>query len=177
VLRKLRIMYSEQGSIMLMALMIFLILSVLGTALIGMARMELQTSDYAIKVQQARQAADAGVEWAMRKIYVDILKDRHDNNPPPPPSFSGETWPKIIGEGSGQPEFTISDYDSQPKNDPINHTYSYKFTSIGTYKGASMTVDVTVAYSYWDTYEGEVFKSREYRDGPENIGITLYTEN
>jgi hypothetical protein len=62
----------QQGSVMVMALMIFLIISVLATSIISVAAMESKMTLYDARKEQARQLADAGVQVA-RNVVMNYM--------------------------------------------------------------------------------------------------------
>ena len=64
--------HSQQGNAMLAVLMVFLVLSVLGAAVLSMAGLEAKMAINDTRTEQARQAADAGVQVA-RDIVMNNL--------------------------------------------------------------------------------------------------------
>lgn len=64
--------HSQQGSAMIAVLMVFLVLSVLGAAILSMAGLEAKMAINDTRTEQARQAADAGVQVA-RDIVMNNL--------------------------------------------------------------------------------------------------------
>lgn len=67
-----RLIHSQQGGAMLAALMVFLVLSVLGAAIISVAGMESKMALNDARAEQARQAADSGVQIA-RDVLMNYL--------------------------------------------------------------------------------------------------------
>lgn len=65
--------HSQRGSAMLAALMVFLILSVLGAAIISVAGMEAKMAVNDTRAEQARQAADAGIHVGRDMILNYML--------------------------------------------------------------------------------------------------------
>jgi Tfp pilus assembly protein PilX len=52
---------TQSGSVMLFAVMVFLIVSIIGTAMMGIARLESRIAINDARDEEARQAADAGI--------------------------------------------------------------------------------------------------------------------
>lgn len=70
--RCIKELFSTRGSAIVMALLIFLIISVLAVSVISVAAMENKISLYDANKEQARMAADAGVEVA-RNVILNYL--------------------------------------------------------------------------------------------------------
>ncbi|MEA1960272.1 MAG: pilus assembly PilX N-terminal domain-containing protein [Bacillota bacterium] len=66
------ILVSEKGSAMVVALLIFLIVSIMGTCMLGVARMENSIAVNAERAEQARHAADAGI-YIGRDVVLSYL--------------------------------------------------------------------------------------------------------
>lgn len=67
-------MDSQRGSTILIALMVLLVISILGTAIIDIAGMENKIAVNDIRTEQARQAADAGIQ-AARMVVMNFLME------------------------------------------------------------------------------------------------------
>lgn len=143
---------NEQGFVIIMALMILMILIVLGTAVLGVASMENKVSRNVYLQQQAQEAADAGLEWAIEKLYADI-----------PPGIPGDMEQNQI-QGTGSEMIT---WKVQCTELPAQeNSYRYRLISTGTFQGVTKTVEATVAFAYDDS--GMVFAA------PDRRGIIKY---
>ena len=153
-----RAICSQEGNLMLMVLMIFLVLSVLGTAIISVASMENKISHYAVNVQQAQQAADAGAEWAIEQIWKEGL-------------------PEIFNERLAIDELIKADIKVTDRADTVidpgngisqlrKSECRYRFTVQSDYHAAKKKLDVEVVYSYSGTnplqYDEVEIKSYQY---------------
>lgn len=113
----------EQGSLLVMALLIMMILVILGTAAISLASMERKVSQYYFRELKAQEAADAGVEWALALA----LEQLNDNNPATGPGRPAEKT-KSLGSGSEQVYCKITDTSDKPE---AEKSYTYTFKSQG----------------------------------------------
>lgn len=147
----------QNGNLMLMALIVFLVLSILGTAIVSVASLENKISHYALNAQQAQQAADAGAEWAIEQLWQQGL----------PETYAGqlaiddliktdinvtEREVSVIGPGNGLPE----------KNE-----CRYRFIVQSDYHSAKKKLEVEIVYSYSGTnplqYDKVEIKSYQYK--------------
>lgn len=156
---------NEDGSLMLMALVLMLLGTIWGMAAIELASMEKKVSYYLVQSQQAQEAADAGAEWAIEEIWHRGL----------PADFAAEL---LIAEGitaqievleKGE-EFDCLPFaaegsgekaeDESPEN--VKKQCCYCFTSSGVYKKAKKKIKVKVLYSYYadspQSYESAVIE-------------------
>lgn len=147
----------QQGGIMLMALMILLLLAVLGTAIIEIGLMESKSSHYAREEQQAQQAADAGVEWGMEKIYLELQQ---------PSNLSSETLPVSLSCGNAvislagpdeTGQATIGEVVSKTGSGNEGGQCTYEYSSTGFFRGARKRVTVQIIYYFAGGYQ--------YQDG------------
>jgi Tfp pilus assembly protein PilX len=146
----------QQGGIMLMALMILLLLAVLGTAIIEIGLMESKSSHYAREEQQAQQAADAGVEWGMEKIYLELQQ---------PSNLSAETLPVSLSCGNAVISLAGPDETGQAIIGEVSKIGSgneggqctYEYSSTGLFRGGRKRVTVQIIYYFAGGYQ--------YQDG------------
>ncbi|MDD2620502.1 MAG: pilus assembly PilX N-terminal domain-containing protein [Syntrophomonadaceae bacterium] len=128
----------EDGNLMIMVLMVFLLISVLVTAVISVASMENKISHYALNEQQAQQSADAGVEWAIEEIWQQGL----------PQVFRAQL---AIGEmiktdvNSTAREFLEMRNNGNSKS---QQKCRYQFTAKSDYCGVKKEVTVEIVYTY-----------------------------
>ncbi len=73
------ILQNEKGNLMLMALMVFLVVSIMGTTLLTVAGLENKMVNNDNKTKQALLAADAGLEIA-RDVIIEKLKAKTPTN-------------------------------------------------------------------------------------------------
>lgn len=71
-----KILKSEQGSAMLLALMVFLVLTVIGTSIMTVAAMEHRIACFDTSMQLAQQAADSGIELARDTILQGFIDNK-----------------------------------------------------------------------------------------------------
>jgi Tfp pilus assembly protein PilX len=152
VLKKEKTTASERGYAMLMALMVLLVISVLGTTIIGVGEMEFKTSHYDYEAQQAQWAADAGVEWAEEKIYLTlracptVTDVRNLSNPL---TLDHSTDPVALRSIPGQtltPGFKVINWNS-----PMSMTSNqciFLLDCTGIYGQAQKTVRVGITYTF-----------------------------
>jgi hypothetical protein len=131
----LKDMTDEKGSILIIALMIFFVSISLGMSIIKIAAMEKKISHYALNMQQAQQAADAGVEWAIEKIYQGQIRQ-------------GDYLGFKIGSETFS--FTIEDVAEEP------HINGYSFKSTGLFNGVAKSLQVALSNCYLIDDEGNI---------------------
>jgi Tfp pilus assembly protein PilX len=149
-----------------MALLILLVLTILGTAVISLSSLEKKISSYSYRDMKAREAADAGVEWAMELTQ----KNLNDANPSTGPAGSPDGSPAVpivLGSGTEQVSWEIIYTSGIPV--PGNN-YSYNFRAQGTCsRGTPQEVSRTVAVSALfvcagGTYQQGSIKSYELKN-------------
>ncbi len=138
-----RVLLDENGNLILMTLIIFLVLSILGTTVISIAGMENKISRYALNAQQAQQAADAGAEWAIEQIWNQGM----------PESFQEEL---LIGdminsrvEVTNRQNEVIDEGDGTPLS--VKSKCRYQFMVHSEYRGAKKELAVELVYFYSGT--------------------------
>jgi len=161
---------SECGSIMIMALMIFLIISVLGTTIVEVGIMEYRSSHYEFEAQQSRQAADAGVDWGLELVYGEL--NQVDN-------LNIENLPSRLNCGNAEMNLAVDDDSCEVAIGEVvkvnelgtqPNACTYQFTSMAMFGGARRAVKVQVTYQFSGGYafvspEGNAsFAAREYLD-------------
>ena len=157
---KNHIMASERGSVILMTMMVFLILSILAAAIVSAAGMEGKISHYAYRSEQAQQAADAGVEWARAEIYSRLEEQKDQESLPDDPLDYATTMEIGTEADKARIAFSEASLIKQSSQD-----CTYGFTSTGSFQGAKKAVTVQIRYSFTENRNtaGE-FLSRTYRD-------------
>jgi hypothetical protein len=151
--------HSQDGNLVLTALIIFWALLVMGTAVIKISSMEIKMSSYAFKAEQAQQAADAGVDWVVEKIYRELQNHLADEVLPEVFSFTGPD----LHLGSVNIDYITR--LNQTSNPEEENYCIYSVKASGFYAGAGKTVKVTVRYNYTGGYTNdESFISRNYLD-------------
>jgi hypothetical protein len=160
----------ELGSIMIMVLLMFLLVSFLAAAVIGIGVMEFKSSHYDFQAQQAQQGADAGVDWCLENIYTELTL---------PANLTAESLPTRLNCSNqsmylnvGDKTCTVSIGNIINKTNPQNAQglCTYEFTASGTYEGAFKQVTVqatyyfTGGYQYTNSSGTTSFLPREYLD-------------
>lgn len=68
---------SQQGGVMLLAVMVFLMVSMISTAMVGVAQLESKIAINDARDEQARQAADAGIAIGQNILLNYMLADQN----------------------------------------------------------------------------------------------------
>lgn len=138
----------EAGSLILAALLIFLILSIIGAALLSMAAMEKRMADYVYRSEEAQHAADAGIQWSIAKIDKELrgldieTVDDFPNNP------LGKTKQDIklkLGDDIAIAELQMIKRELSSVDDSERYC-RYSLSSCGTYRGAEKIIDAVIEY-------------------------------
>lgn len=141
----------DSGALLVMALMILVILAILGTAVLGVTSMEVRVSRDYYNQKQALEAADAGVEWAIEKIYTEVLQGENFVLVDPdsdPDCVKGIQSEDINGQ-SVEWNINMLGFENDTSGDPPSNQFLYTFESTGTYNNeVSKTITVKVAYPY-----------------------------
>ncbi len=149
---------NQDGNLMFMVLMVFLVLSILGTAIIGVASMENKISHYALNVQQAQQAADAGAEWAIEQIWEEGLPEIFNEQ------LAIDDLIKTTIKVTDREDTVIDPGNSIPQS--RKSECRYQFTVQSDYRAAKKKLEVEVVYSYSGTnpqqYDKVAIKSYQY---------------
>jgi len=127
---------NEKGSVLVLAIIIIFIFNMLIVTIISVARMESLMGVNTTKTFQVQQVADAGVEWAMEKIYL-LLEAGED-----PLDWGGGII--LLDDLAGAqanvtmiPEETVITSNAQ----------IYSLTSTGEFAGLDKTIKVKIKYS------------------------------
>ncbi len=158
----------ERGSIMIMVLIMFLLVSILSIATIELGIMEFKSSHYDFQAGQAQQAADAGVDWGLEKIYAELTLPANLVVPslPSPLTCSRQTMYFDVGEKTS--EVSIGEVMNKTSQSAAAGSCTYEFTSTGIFEGACRKVTVQAAYDFTGGYQytnsdGKIsFIPREY---------------
>ena len=153
-----------------MTLMIVLIISLLGVVIIDVGLMEAKSSQYDIKVQQAQQAADAGVDWVMENIYSELTTPDNLSVVSLPANLMWGNTNMSFAQASGVCNVTVGSIVkiTNPQSDSSSCTY--EFTSTGKYKGANKAITVRSTYEFSGGYYyipddgSQYFVPRQYLD-------------
>lgn len=166
----------ERGSIMLMVLFLFLLVSFLGVSAVELGVMEVKSSHYDFAAGQAQQAVDAGVDWGLERIYAELNL---------PVNLITATLPSQLNCSNQVMGLNVADKTcavsigevtniTNQSNDPGSCTY--EFTSSGIFESACKRVTVKATYYFTGGYEylntdGSIsFMPREYQ----NRGDIIY---
>jgi len=165
----------EQGSIMLMVLMMFLLVSFLGIATIEVGMMEYKSSHYDFETGQALQAVDAGVDWGLEKIYSELTLPANlmVEKLPSPLICSNQIMYLNVDEKTC--EVSIGKVINKNNQSIPVGSCTYEFTSTGIFEGARKKVTVQATYYFTGGYQytnpdGNIsFIPREYLNRGEII--------
>lgn len=143
----------NRGSIMLVVLMLFLLVSFLGIATLEIGLMEFKSSHYAAEMQQAQQAVDAGIDWGLENIYAELTL---------PANLIAESLPSPLLFGN---QTTYLDVDGKTCEASIGEVIklteqrddislcTYNFTSTGLFGGACQKATIEVTYYFTGGYQ------------------------
>jgi hypothetical protein len=149
---KVRVISSERGYVMLMALIVLLVLSILGAAIIQIGGLESKTSHYDYLSHQAQQGLDAGVEWTMEKIYQELKLAQYADDVSLPATLSFGN-PTAITVGTNDCVITIGAISRIEQTSQVGeNSCTYQFTSTGTFGNATRTATLQVKYIFTGGY-------------------------
>ncbi|PKM78584.1 MAG: hypothetical protein CVU90_00885 [Firmicutes bacterium HGW-Firmicutes-15] len=134
-----------------MILIMLMIISLLGAAAIEAGSMELKISHYEFRVQQAQQAADAGVDWGAERVYLQLVNRRDDPALPVSIDLSPDINPQRIGpdlSDSLAPNFVIRDWQASRVSTATSNPAVYKLISTGNFGSAYKKIAVEISYRY-----------------------------
>lgn len=162
------LMQRDQGSIFIVTLMAFFMVSILSVSLLNIGLMEYKSSQFEKKLLQAQQGADAGIDWGMELAYAELNQS---------PNLSADELPAVLTCGDTQlvigeqgcfasigPVLKVSESNGEPGQ------CAYEFIVSSDFIGARRAVKVEVTYSYSGGYETIspdgilVFQPRLYLD-------------
>ncbi len=158
----------ERGSIMLMALMMLLLVSCLGYAIIELGLIEYKSSHYDYQAAQAQQAADAGVDWGLESIYVELTLPANLTTPALPAQMSCGNQTIGLETGTKTCEIAVGDIINKSVQAGPPGSYTCEFTITATFEGACRQVAVQAVYyfnggyQYIDADGNPAFMPREY---------------
>jgi Tfp pilus assembly protein PilX len=143
----------QKGGIMLMAIMILLLVGVLGVAIVEIGLMENKSGHYDWEEQQAQQAVDAGIEWGMEKIYLELQQPTNLSLTNLPARLLCGDAEMLLAGDDETCRVSIGEVVGIPG--PINDSGSctYEFTSTGSFRGARKMLTVQIIYSFTGGYQ------------------------
>ncbi len=147
-----KLIATERGYAMLMAVIVLMILSILGAAIIEIALRESKISYYSFIEQQAQQGVDAGVDWTMENIYQELRQEKYADSELLPDSLSFGN-PVTMRVGTQLCSISISPIILVEQNgQPGTNSCTYQYTSSAIFAGASKEVQVQVVYTFFGGY-------------------------
>jgi len=141
----------ERGSIMLMVLMMFFLVSILSVATIELGLMEFKSSHFGFQAGQAQQAVDAGVDWGLEKIYEELTMPANLIAPSLPASLTCSSQIIYLNAGDKTCEVSIGEVINR-SNQPTG-SCTYEFTASGLFEGACRKVTVQATYYFNGGYQ------------------------
>jgi len=143
---------NEDGALMLMALMVMLLCTIWGIATIELASIEKKLSFYLFQSQQAQQAADGGVEWAIEEIWHRGLPAEFEEEV----TISDGIKAQIkVTEKAEEFDCSLVDLESnndKPQEDELQENEKkkcrYCLTSTAVYNQAKKKLKVKLLYTY-----------------------------
>jgi hypothetical protein len=158
----------ERGSILLMVLMMFFLVSFLSVATIELGLMEFKSSHYDFQAGQAQQAVDAGVDWGLEKIYAELTLPANLMAPSLPSRLACSSQIIYLDVGGKTCEVRIGEVMNISNQSTAPDSCTYEFTSTGIFEGAYRKVTVQAIYYFnggyqdMDSYGNILFMPREY---------------
>jgi len=158
----------ERGSIMIMVLIMFLLVSFLSVAAVELGLMEFKSSHYDFQAGQAQQAADAGVDWGLEEIYTELTRPANLELPSLPSLLTCSRQTMYLDVGKKTSEVSIGEVMNKNSQSTAAGSCTYEFTSTGIFEGAYRKVTVQAAYDFTGGYQytnsdGKIsFMPREY---------------
>lgn len=133
-----------------MVLMILMVMSLLGATTVELASMELKISHYEFRAQQAQQAADAGVDWAAERVYLQLINQQDEMELPQVINFQPANIPSRLGRlvYPGSPNFVISNWQALRVSNVTANPAVYKLISTGNLGNAYKKIEVELSYRY-----------------------------
>jgi len=158
----------EQGSIIVMTLLIFSVICILIILIMQLSALEMHMSEYYFRSQQAQQLADAILEQRCAEISQVLKTDYIDSQTIPAlPLGWREDWTEVsTDEGEGQCQTRFLDFETG------SDYCSYKIKCVGCFENASKSVEAKVTIHFENSYNtSQKFLYRTYTD---NGIITAY---
>lgn len=165
----------EHGSIMLMVLFMFLLVSFLGVATVELGMMEVKSSHYDFEAGQAQQAVDAGVEWGLENIYAELTLPANLIIACLPSPLICSNQVMYLNVDDKTCDVSIGEVINKTTQSNATGSCTYEFTSAGMFDGACKKVTVQATYYFTGGYEytnidGNIlFMPREYQNRGEII--------
>ena len=166
--KKIRDLNADQGSIILMSLLIFFIISLLSMLILQLSAMEMHMSRYYFRSQQAQQLADAILEQRCAEISQCLRSDYTDDQfLPALPLGWREDWTELsIGSGQGRCQTLFL------SSEPGTGYCRYRLRCIGCFENATKSVEADLTFHFTNNYNSkQKFLSRTFLDKGE---ITSY---
>ncbi|MEA4923978.1 MAG: PilX N-terminal domain-containing pilus assembly protein [Syntrophomonadaceae bacterium] len=158
----------ERGSIMLMALLLLLLVSCLGYAVIELGLIEYKSSRYDYQAAQAQQAVDAGVDWGLESIYTELTLPANLTAPALPAELSCGNQTIGLETGAKTCEIAVENIINKSVQTGPAGSCTCEFTITATFEGACRQVAVQAVYYFNGGYQyinadgDPAFMPREY---------------
>ena len=165
---KTKVLHDEQGSIVLMSLLIFIIVSMLMMLILQLAAMERHMSQYYFRSQQAQQLADAILEQRAAEISLRLNSDYTDEELIPAlPLGWQESWSELpTGTARGRCQTCFLAYETG------TNYCKYRLHCVGRFENAVKSVEAELTFYFINNYDAEQkFVSRTFTNNGE---ITSY---
>lgn len=161
MMKKTRDLNIEQGSIILMTLLIFFIVSILLMLILQLSSMEMHMSQYYFRSQQAQQLADATLEQRCAEINQCLISNyTNDKFLPDLPLGWRENWTEL-STGSGQGRSQTLFLTSETGTDYCR----YRLECVGCFENATKSVEADLTFHFTDNYSSkQKFISRTFLD-------------
>ena len=147
---KVGLQCSEQGNAVLIALMVMLVLTVLGTTVIEVGTMEYKISRYDYESQQAQLLADAGVEWSAEQVYLAMVNCERVDEVPDSIDLFHATDPVALGSIPGETlshGFSITNWKAN-KVAMTSDRCVFSLDCVGVFGRAQKPIRVAITYTF-----------------------------
>lgn len=173
-----KIVLPDDGTMMIMALLVFLCISIMSLSLVSTGLMEYKSSHFENMTLQAQQGADGAVEWGSELIDLELDQEDCRSLDELPAQLSSGNRTMMLGDDGCSimvgDIIKINEISGEPGY------CTYEFIACGLYKGARKEIKVQVMYHFsggYETVDGEgslAFIPREYLDHGQVVSYQPY---
>lgn len=173
-----KIVLPDDGTMMIITLLVFLFISIMSLSLVSTGFMEYKSSHFENMTLQAQQGADAAVEWGSELIDCELNQVECRSLDELPAQLSSGNRTMILG--SDGCNIMVGDMVKINEISDEPSYCTYEFMAYGMYNGARKVIKVQVAHHYtggYETSDGEgnlVFIPREYLDHGQVVSYQPY---
>jgi len=142
---------SQQGSIMVMVLMFFLMINIMSAAILEICHTEAQIADNLFHAEQAGLAVEAGIEYARLLSYNTLAANKEIEQIP---RYIINQAQKVILDEAGEVFFTIEAPGIVLVSENENSCV-YKLSCRGKSQKAERKAQISIIFAFNNLYSGE----------------------